>query len=74
MFPGMQERFAKELAALSPSVSAWDMKVIAAPERKLSTWIGGSIIASLENCLQSKWISKELYDESGPTCVHDKCF
>eukprot|EP00804_Cyclotella_cryptica_P020060 CCRYP_014853-RA/>CCRYP_014853-RA protein AED:0.29 eAED:0.29 QI:0/0/0/1/0/0/2/0/184 len=40
---------------------------------KYSVWIGGSILASLST-FQSMWISKEEYDESGPSIVHRKCF
>jgi actin len=47
--------------------------VIAPPERKYSVWIGGSIQASLST-FQQMWMSKEEYDESGPSLVHRKCF
>ena len=44
MFVGMQDRLFKEIAALAPS--AVKIKVIDPPERKLSVWIGGSILSS----------------------------
>ncbi|KAF0022556.1 hypothetical protein F2P81_025182 [Scophthalmus maximus] len=47
--------------------------IIAPPERKYSVWIGGSILASLST-FQQMWISKQEYDESGPSIVHRKCF
>jgi actin-related protein len=68
MFP---DRMQKELTALAPSTMK--MKIIAPPERKYSVWIGGSILASLST-FQQMWISKEEYDESGPSIVHRKCF
>jgi len=34
-------------------------------------WIGGVILASLSTCQQG-WISKQEYDESGPSIVHRK--
>eukprot|EP01138_Halocafeteria_seosinensis_P014379 gb/GECG01014680.1/.p1 GENE.gb/GECG01014680.1/~~gb/GECG01014680.1/.p1 ORF type:complete len:377 (+),score=40.13 gb/GECG01014680.1/:1-1131(+) len=71
MFPGIAERMTKELTALAPA--AMKIKVVAPPERKYSVWIGGSILASLST-FQSMWISKEEYDEAGPTIVHRKCF
>jgi len=71
MFPGIAERMTKELTALAPSTMK--IKVVAPPERKYSVWIGGSILASLST-FQSMWISKEEYDESGPSIVHRKCF
>ena len=71
MFEGIAERLEKELVALAPA--AMKIKITAPPERKYSVWIGGSILASL-NTFQQMWISKEEYDESGPTIVHRKCF
>ncbi|CAF3735168.1 unnamed protein product [Rotaria sp. Silwood1] len=47
--------------------------MVAPPERKYSVWIGGSILASLST-FQQMWISKQEYDESGPSIVHRKCF
>merc|ERR1712100_323940 len=71
MLPGIAERMNKELVALAPSTMK--IKIIAPPERKYSVWIGGSILASLST-FQQMWISKEEYDESGPSIVHRKCF
>jgi actin-related protein len=61
----------KEIKALAPD--SMKIKIIAPPDRKYSAWIGGSILASL-NSFQQMWISKEEYDETGPTIVHRKCF
>jgi actin beta/gamma 1 len=71
MFQGVGERMTKELTALAPSTMK--IKVVAPPERKYSVWIGGSILSSLST-FQQMWISKQEYDESGPTIVHRKCF
>ncbi len=71
MFPGISERMSKEITALAPA--SIKVKIVAPPERKYSVWIGGSILASLST-FQSMWISKEEYDESGPSIVHRKCF
>ena len=40
--------------------------IIAPEDRKYSAWQGGSILASLST-FQEMWISKQEYDESGPT-------
>nr|Q99023.1 RecName: Full=Actin [Trichoderma reesei]CAA53173.1 actin [Trichoderma reesei] len=73
MFPqGISDRMQKEITASAPS-SAMKVKIIAPPERKYSVWIGGSILASLTT-FQQMWISKQEYDESGPSIVHHKCF
>ena len=71
MFTGLPERLTKEMTALAPSTMK--IKVVAPPERKYSVWIGGSILASLST-FQQMWISKQEYDESGPSIVHRKCF
>jgi len=70
MFQGIPERLEKEMKALAPQ--GMDIKVIAPPERKYSVWIGGSILASLST-FEEMWVTKEEYDESGPTIVHRKC-
>ena len=69
MFPGIADRMQKEISALAPP----KIKIIAPPERKYSVWIGVSILASLST-FQQMWISKQEYDESGPSIVHRKCF
>ncbi|KOC07758.1 actin, partial [Aspergillus flavus AF70] len=71
LYPGIADRLHKELVNLSPS--SMKIKTIAPPERKYSVWIGGSILASLST-FQQMWISKQEYDESGPSVVHRKCF
>ena len=70
MFPGMRERVTKEVTSL---VNTTDVKVTAPPDRKLSCWIGGSILASLSDFYKI-CISKEEYDEYGDSIVHRKCW
>merc|ERR1711973_501929 len=71
MYPGIADRMQKEITSLAPPTMK--IKIIAPPERKYSVWIGGSILASLST-FQQMWISKQEYDESGPSIVHRKCF
>ena len=71
MFDGIADRMEKEIKALAPA--SMKIKIVAPPERKYSVWIGGSILASLST-FQQMWISKQEYDESGPSIVHRKCF
>merc|ERR1712167_373223 len=80
MFPGMPERLQAELGGLVPE--ATKCKVIAPPERMISVWIGGSILASLST-FSRMWINRESdpeasppitgYDEVGPRIVHQMC-
>jgi len=70
MYPGMDKRMNKEITNLAPDTMK--IKIIAPPERKYSVWIGGSILASLST-FENMWITKEEYEESGPSIVHRKC-
>mmetsp|Transcript_26352 Transcript_26352/g.26746 ORF Transcript_26352/g.26746 Transcript_26352/m.26746 type:complete len:295 (-) Transcript_26352:75-959(-) len=71
MFPGISDRLHQDISAFAPA--SIKVKVVAPPERKYSVWIGGSILASLST-FQTMWISREEYDEAGPSIVHRKCF
>mmetsp|Transcript_2757 Transcript_2757/g.17193 ORF Transcript_2757/g.17193 Transcript_2757/m.17193 type:complete len:378 (-) Transcript_2757:474-1607(-) len=71
MFPGIAERLTKEITNLAPS--SMKVKVVAPPERKYSVFMGGSILASLST-FQQLWISKQDYEEAGPSIVHRRCF
>jgi len=70
MFDKMADRLQKEVTNLAPS--SMQIKIVAPPERKYSVWIGGSILASLST-FEEMWVTKDEYDESGPSIVHRKC-
>ena len=72
LFSGIQQRMKKEIQSLEVSLTR--ARVSATPECQLASWIGGSILASLTSSSKDMWISKEEYDETGPTIVHLKCF
>ncbi|XP_038044644.1 actin, clone 302-like isoform X2 [Patiria miniata] len=67
MFPGFVDRMQKEVAALAPPETK--IKIVATQERKFSAWIGGSILACHPS-IKEMWISKQEYEESGPSIVH----
>lgn len=69
MFPGFADRMMREITAMAPP--DMKVKVIAPPERKYSFWIGGSILASLATFQKMK-ITKQEYNEYGPTIIHRK--
>ncbi|KAH8926022.1 actin-like protein [Atractiella rhizophila] len=48
------------------------IKIFAPPERKYSTWIGGSILGGL-NTFKKMWVSAEDYQED-PDIIHKKTF
>ncbi|CAF4076378.1 unnamed protein product, partial [Adineta steineri] len=69
MIPGFINRMQKEMRAKVASDKK--VRVVDAPGRQYSAWIGGSIFASI-SAFQSAWISKQEYDEFGPSIVHRK--
>jgi actin-related protein len=73
LFAGMPERLTKEVQKLAPQNISNKVKVIAVPERKYCVWIGGSILSSIST-FSCMWITKEEYQEAGPSIVHRKCF
>jgi len=71
MLRGMAERMKKDLEGFAPPASR--VKVIAPHDRKYSVWIGGAILSSL-SVFQQMWITRQEYEENGPSIVHRKCF
>merc|ERR1711970_458540 len=71
MYAGIADRMQNELTNMAPPTMK--VKIVAPPERKYSVWIGGSILSSLST-FQQMWVSKQEYDEVGPSIVHKKCF
>jgi len=85
MFPGIADRMWKELIALMPGMRVtpnqvtpfsavlkhdlFQDRVIAAPERRHSVWIGESILASLGS-FQDLRHTKQEYCEYGPAIIH----
>lgn len=67
MFPGFGDRLLAEVRKKAPK----DIKIrISAPPTRLySTWIGGSILASLAT-FKNMWITKAEYEEYGPAVLH----
>ena len=73
LFGSLRERLEAELHDAAPTNVR--VKVTASAnnaERKFTTWIGGSILASLGS-FQQMWMSKQEYEEHGATLIHRKC-
>ena len=73
LFPGIADRMHKEIMALAPP----NMKIKIIQDnpgfREHTAWVGGSIVAIL-SVFKKWWISKQEYDETGPSIVHRKGF
>jgi actin-related protein len=74
MFPGFAHRLQAVMARfMSPSMrSERSVRVFAPADRTYSAWIGASILSSLST-FETMWISKQDYEETGPSIVHRKC-
>jgi len=73
LFKGFAERLQKEIS--NRNLTQHPIKIRSPPnaqEKRSSTWIGGSILASIGS-FQQMWMSKEEYEEVGKTLVHSKC-
>merc|ERR1712196_379421 len=71
MFPFMRERLQEDVQKkVAESVK---VKVTSPPERRVSAWIGGSILTSLQQ-FKNMWISEGDFKEYGPNIVNRNCF
>lgn len=73
LLQGFTDRLNRDLGTKTPP--SMRLKIVSATgsaERRFSSWIGGSILASLGS-FQQMWISKQEYDEGGKSCVERKC-
>ncbi|CAH8511141.1 unnamed protein product [Schistosoma mattheei] len=69
LFKGFGDRLVLELKRLAPKDA--HLRISAPQERLYSTWIGGSILASLDT-FKRMWISKREYDSEGARVLHRK--
>lgn len=71
MIKNLPERVSKEVGALAqPSMK---FEIIATAGRRNSVWLGGSILASLDEFPQM-CIEKSEYKEEGASIIHRKCY
>lgn len=69
-FEGFVDRVQKELKLVAPTTI--EVEVVAPENRKFSAWVGGSVLAGLAE-FQGRWITKNDYEDEGPSVVHSKC-
>ena len=70
LFEGLPDRFYEEMAKLVPRRDY--LSIVAAKDRKYSTWLGGSKLTSLAS-FESKWITQDDYYEYGTEVVNRIC-
>ena len=61
-FPGFGERLIREVLALAPA--GIKVKVAAAHGKKDYTWVGGSLLTSLDS-FQDQWVLRDEFNEAG---------
>ncbi|OWR43718.1 actin [Danaus plexippus plexippus] len=73
LFRGLSERLSVELSRRVSDMPGIKANVSSIPSRHYSSWLGGSILASLKS-LHGFWMTKQEYDDNGPERVHYKFF
>ena len=73
MFNGLAERLNKEIKILTPDNMKEEVNIIANPDRKFSSWLGGKNLASNPK-FRSTYITRTEYEYYGNTILHRKCF
>ena len=69
LFEKLDERVQRELSLIAPHNTV--VKVVGFPVRQYAAWIGASMLASLST-FPCMWVSKNEYDDYGPSIIHRK--
>ncbi|VUZ98315.1 actin-related protein, putative [Plasmodium vivax] len=76
LFPGLVDRLynsLREKECFSQSIKMKILNMTSSVECLYSSWLGGSILASL-GTFQQLWVSRAEYDDTGHAIVSDRCF
>eukprot|EP01083_Nonionella_stella_P027617 76081_1 len=71
MFPGYGDRLLSEVRKLAPQDTK--IRIFAPSDRMLTTWMGGSILASLST-FKKMWTTKKEYEEMGDSVIFRRMF
>ena len=71
MFKGFGDRLLNDIRGHSSAPKETKIRIAAPPERLFTTWMGGSILASLAT-FKSMWISRKDYLEHGSRLMYGK--
>eukprot|EP01084_Bolivina_argentea_P279044 476999_1 len=71
MLKGFDDRLKKEVDNNAPENSGWKTRIFGLVDRKLSCWIGGSIMASLSH-MDQLWITRKQYKDIGPNILNQQ--
>lgn len=70
LYPGIAERLESELKAIAPPSTV--INVVADPQRRYASWLGGSMLANSNSSNGDWWMSREEYKTHGPQLIHSK--
>ncbi|KJP89778.1 hypothetical protein AK88_00486 [Plasmodium fragile] len=76
LFPGLVDRLynsLREKECFSQTIKIKILNMASSVENLYSSWLGGSILASL-GTFQQLWVSRAEYDDAGHAVVLDRCF
>eukprot|EP00455_Lapot_gusevi_P043425 TRINITY_DN5280_c0_g1_i3.p1 TRINITY_DN5280_c0_g1~~TRINITY_DN5280_c0_g1_i3.p1 ORF type:complete len:271 (+),score=17.76 TRINITY_DN5280_c0_g1_i3:136-948(+) len=68
---GLSDRLYRELRQIAPP-EIHHINIITPANRHHGVWVGGSILASLPG-FENIWVSRQEYEEQGPSIVQRKC-
>jgi len=71
MFDGFGDRLLGEIRKIATRDTK--VKIHAPRNRKISTWLGGSILAHLQT-FKTMWITRQEFEEQGKRVIYRKCF
>lgn len=75
MLPGFAERMRRELGTLA-SAQGLEIRLVAdetQPNRRIDAWVGASRMAATAG-FEGRCITRDEYEECGPSVVHRRCF
>ena len=72
MLKGLKERLTNEIQSLVPEAMKNEVKIIDSQNRQFLTWKGAQILVSVST-FESKWITRNEYQEKGPKIFDEKC-
>lgn len=72
MLKGLKERLTNEIQSLVPEAMKNEVKIDDSQNRQFLTWKGAQVLVSVST-FESKWITRNEYQEKGPKIFNEKC-
>ena len=72
LFPGLAERFHKEVCTRVPGALMSEVDIINLEGRQWAAWRGGCVVAEFQT--GEGWMMREEYNENGAGAIFDFCY